>query len=527
MEKLQLQKRDLILINLARAMFPHIFSQPFSRMQVEWIQGFFKTRTCFEAPPLFGKTMTISFLKSIYSALGLIDLLEQIDLTDVKMEGDDYLNFLTDKIKTFYTDFRGREIFVASETGTKAEDILRDIKLEFEGNKLLGGIFANQIGDRWSTDHIILSNNSQIIAKGWDYQFRNYHPDEMVLDDVQTDENATREQFDKDWNRFMRTILSRKAKKLHIIGNRLTDHSIVARITDNYHGRFQNWHTKKFKALDEDGKSAWASGMPQAELDELKLNMGATLFAIEYLGQTNADKDIEAIRSRLRFYKALPTDTHFMTIMAVDPAFTKDEYKVSSSTGIAIFNVAMRGAFKDRVFLTRIERQKLLLPGVVDWMVNLHKQYFFSYIGIEDTTSNKGVKELFLNKIEQQRIPIELTSVIGLPATKSKQARLRDVMGLIEGGAILFDETSPVQKEFIETELLPQGSDQNDRLDAFVHGLTIVKNHLRPEAENIYFGGESQAINEPEFENGFCIGMKPARLVRTNSYISPTEEENA
>lgn len=475
--KLVLQKRDVVVIALAKLFFPHLFDKAFSRMQAEWIHHFFGSRVCFEAPPYFGKTMVISFLKSIFSALGLVEFLR-----DFNLDGDGWREpkFLQKEVNRFYKEkFRGREIFIGSDTGTKAEDILRNIKLELESNQLLRSCFGDQVGkEKWTEDHIILTNGSQVVAKGRAYQFRNFHPQDLILDDIQTDENATLGLFEDDWKWFSRTIISRKPANLHVIGNRLTDYSIVARVSDHYQGRFNRWVTRKYYALDEVGQTTWKAGMPQEELEKLQEDMGPTMFAQEYMGQTSADQDIAALRSRLHFYAALPKDTHFVSVCAIDPAFTRDSYKISSETGLAIFSIAQRGAFAGKAFLTRIERQKLLVDGVAEWMIELQKKHFFTYIGLEDVTSSKGLKALFLEKCRNQRIPVTF-SFVDLPATKSKQARLADVMPLIENGTALFDETDPTQKSFIEEELLTRGIGTNDRLDAYVHGLTIIKDNVQ------------------------------------------------
>ena len=474
--KLVLSQRDLVVIGLAKLFFPHKFSYAFSPMQVEWIGSFFFGRVCMEAPPYFGKTKIMSFLKNILSSVGIIDFLKGIDFGAYDGDLEKVLAKANDFCKV---GFRGRKMFMGSETAELAEEILGDIKEEFESNQLLRSVFGDLVGkDTWTKDHLKLPNGSEIISKGRGYQWRGFHPDDATLDDIQTDENASRDQFDKDWKWFNRQILSRRPANLHIIGNRLTDYSIVARITDNYHNQYSKWVAKKYVAVDSTGLSTWKSGVPQGEIEALKENMGPTLFAMEYMGQTSADQDIDALRSRLQFYSALPKDTDFINILSIDEAFTQDPYKISSSTGMAILEYARRGMFSSRAFLTRIEKQKLLIDGVADWMVELQKQHKFSFIGLQDTVGGKGLKALFLEKCRNLRIPVTF-GFIDLPATKSKQARLRDVLPLIENGSVLFDATNSSQKEWIEDELLPRGIGNNDRLDAFVNTLVIMRDYIR------------------------------------------------
>jgi len=498
-DKLVLRKRDLVLISLAKVLFPHKFEHPFSRMQMEWVGHFFDCRVCIEAPPYFGKTKIMSFLKGIFSALGLIDFLGVCDCEKIYPEGKRIdVEFLERSVKEFYKNsFRGRKIFMGSETAELAEDNLGDIKEEIESNQLLRASFGELIGRKtWTNDHIELANGSEIMSKGRGYQWRGFHPDDAILDDIQTDENATLEQFTKDWRWFNRQILSRRPKNLHIIGNRLTDYSIVARITDNFKGRYGDWVAKKYKALDEEGRTTWASGVPQADIEQLQRNMGPTMFAQEYLGQTSADQDIDALRSRLQFYTHLPKDTHFRVIAAFDPAFTADPYKISSSTGRAILHIAQRGAFAGRAFVTKIDRQKLLVDGVAEWMIATQKENYLSFLGLEDTVSSKGLKALFLEKCRNLRLPIT-PAIVDLPATRSKQARLADVMPLIENGSVLFDASDPSQKAFIEEELLPRGIGQNDRLDAFVHALSIMKDTLRGGQFTSYYDDQTDAFGDP------------------------------
>ena len=97
----------------------------------------------------------------------------------------------------------GEDILSISQSQTMAEDWIRKIKFELEGNTKLKEDFGNllQWGEkeskRWTSDHIVIQKQgrvfSQIRARGRGYQVRGLRPTKVFCDDLEDDEEVRSE----------------------------------------------------------------------------------------------------------------------------------------------------------------------------------------------------------------------------------------------------------------------------------------------------------------------------------------------
>lgn len=463
-----IRPEDMETLAFASYFFPERFAHSFAKMHVEWVKHFDCPRLCIEAPAFFAKSTFFSFLKPIKDTI-----------------------------------FDKKEVAMLSDTGTKAIHFLGWIKSEHEHNeRLQAALKGSYVGNKWTEDEITLKNGSILYAKGKHYQFKGWHPHIIICDDLQTEDSATPEQFEKDWSWLRRTVFSRQSRQIIIIGTRNHPLSIIARIIDDKTGEFADWTKLSFKALDENGESVWRSKHPKEEIMKLKKMMGTYAFEAELMNNPTAGMEQEALRAYIKYYDNMPNPP-YISLCAIDPAVSDDKGKPSSYTAICILYIPLRGEERGRIYVRHIERQKLTPLQQAKWLLNLHKIHNFNNIGIEAVAYQKALRDMVIDEAMRQMIYLE--GVTPITVHRNKIDRLKAVSHLIENGIVLFH---PSQAEFIETELLVPNITSNDRLDAFVHALGLAKDYIRGQEININ-STESVETEPVTDETGYIIGYEP------------------
>ena len=101
-----------------------------------------------------------------------------------------------------------KDIFLISATVALAKENLRTIRNELEGNEKLVEDFGDLHSDKWTEEHLVLSNGVILRGKGQGFQIRGFRPDMIICDDLEDDSVIySKEQRDKLENWFFRTLL--------------------------------------------------------------------------------------------------------------------------------------------------------------------------------------------------------------------------------------------------------------------------------------------------------------------------------
>ena len=178
-----------------RAYFPHYFSRPSPEFHREldaiWQQGVLKGRY----PLTAADTKTISRLPGVRRAVAAPR--GHAKSTNLTFKG------------TMHSTLYGYKHYpiIISDSSEQAEGFLDNIRVEFEENTAILEDFGPLAGSVWRSNVLVTKTNIKIEAIGSGKKIRgrkhrNWRPDLIILDDVETDENVrTPEQRKKlkDW----------------------------------------------------------------------------------------------------------------------------------------------------------------------------------------------------------------------------------------------------------------------------------------------------------------------------------------
>ena len=108
---------------------------------------------------------------------------------------------------------RKHYIFIISDTGQQASELLIDIEAELEGNERILEDFGKLMGSPWNTNECITKSGIRVESAGSGQRIRGkkhrgFRPDLLILDELENDENtATAEQRGKLRNWFTKVVL--------------------------------------------------------------------------------------------------------------------------------------------------------------------------------------------------------------------------------------------------------------------------------------------------------------------------------
>ena len=159
-------------------------------------------------------------------------------------------------------------IINVSSTHREAVRLLQPVREELEGNELIHAIYGDWTSEKWSEDDFEVKNKKtgfrcKVIAKGAEEQIRglkflNYRPDLVVLDDIESREEADsmdrRNNLEHWLNLDVEKCLSKEGW-LVLVGTILHEDSVLARVLKGG-SKYATWHRSKFRALEHE-KSVW------------------------------------------------------------------------------------------------------------------------------------------------------------------------------------------------------------------------------------------------------------------------------
>ena len=189
---------------------------------------------------------------------------------------------------------RLEDILSISQSADMAEDWVRKIKFELEGNERIKEDFApilrwgEKESKRWTASHLVIQDAdgrvfSQIRARGRGCQVRGLRPTKVFCDDLEDEEMVRSEEqrkYLKEW--FLGALLNvlKNDQQLVFIGTILHPLSLIADLI-NKKEQFGDWKTKKYKAL-VDGKSLWPDRFSAEDLENRRKAIGMYAFESEF-----------------------------------------------------------------------------------------------------------------------------------------------------------------------------------------------------------------------------------------------------
>ncbi len=312
---------------------------------------------------------------------------------------------------------KGEDILIISKSASLAEDWLRKIKSELENNERIRQDFGSllQWGEkdskRWTASHIVLQQEnlifSQMKAKGRGCQVRGLRPTKVLADDLEDEEEVRSEEqrkFNKEW--FLGALLNvlKTDQQLVVIGTVLHPLSLLADLIDKKE-QFQNWTTKKYKAL-ENGKSLWNDRFPVEDLLKRKSEIGIYAFEAEYQNNPISSDTCLWKPDWIKKFDKLPKIEKVFA--ALDPATSTKESSDFSA-------IVVMGIGKDNnIYELFSTRGHWGTWELIDKIIDTQKRFNPIRFGIEEGALTNIIRPVLIKKTELDktlRVPLEAISL--------------------------------------------------------------------------------------------------------------------
>lgn len=395
-----------------------------------------------------------------------------------------------------------KDICIISASEGLAIDLLRKVKLEIENNQKLLKVFGDMRSDKWTENHIILTNGVNIRAKGAGAQIRGFRPDCLVLDDIETDESVESEEQRKklkDW--LFRACINCLLPKgqLVVVGTIIHPLSLLADLLETPNG----WTKLKLQAyrdnIEDEEHAIWKSARPHAWLQQRKKEIGSFAFASEYMNDPKMDSAAVIKPENIRYWTETPKQ--FNAVIAVDPAYSEEE---KSDWKVATLVACDHNG---RRYVLRYIRSHAPTGEFIDAFLNMYQEYKWciTAIGIPNSGTEKLFYQTVLKRAEDRKIYapfVELqnsfTTQGGHTVKKKKDRITAALQYLFEQGKYYIHES---QFE-LRDELLTIGSSRwDDIVDTLAYAEQIITPDYREPKEYKFDDAGYMIEDEPMREN--------------------------
>ena len=394
----------------------------------------------------------------------------------------------------------GKKI-ILSETGALADHWMREIKRELETNEFILSKYGDMKTDKWTESHIICRRERgggtiEIMSKGVGYQMRGFHPDEMVIDDIESTEGVRSEdQREKLLEYFNKDVINtlETEQKLFVIGTLLHLQSLLANIMAR-----PSFHTAKFVAIQPDGKSLWPEKWSIENLRKREAEIGKMAFASEFQGAPMISENPIFIRSYFQHldkesatYKN-KVDEGLYTVIACDPAIGQRD--TNDYTALV---TASCSYVKDPDFIIRPEgvvRGRWPISRQVTEMVKLYDKFKAQAIIIETIAFQAALLEEFDRYMEDNRRNFNIITIV---PDKDKVRRSHNILPIFEQQRVWLDVEEVMASKLIdECIVFPEGT-HDDMVDSMVYALTELRDwttrkHASQEGSSIQLPGNGK-----------------------------------
>ncbi len=400
-------------------------------------------------------------------------------------------------------------IVMLAQTESQAKMYLANIKIELESNGLLMSDLGpfEEPNDEWRATSIVIPRyDARITVASIDksirgQKHRQYRPDLIITDDLENlDTVRTQESRDKIYNWLMGDIIPMgdKNTQLVVIGTKLHEDSLIARLKREIHNDSTRGISKAFPFLTDDKKAQWAEKFQtEAEIEEVRKSVSYQSWEREYMLNIIPSDDQVVKKEWLHYYDSLPlTDasSNFRyAITGVDPAISEAES--------ADYTAMVSGMVYGRKDNMKIYVMRNPINERMDFPKTVQKTKDVSKI-----LGNGIPTEIAIEAVAYQKSIVQQLQSEGYPAKeyspqgKDKRARLALVSNLIQTGKVIFPKTGA---EKLINQMLNFGSEKHDDLvDAFtVMILSII------EKENYTRQGYYPFLNEQLLKLSFVESL--------------------
>lgn len=173
-----------------------------------------------------------------------------------------------------------KSTFIISSTQDTVGMIMERLKDQLENNEKLHWLMPRRSKGAWNTTQIEMSNGHRIVVASMNTKKRGFHPDNIIGDDLLSDESAYSETIRRRQENFflasITPMLQPNSGKIVVVGTPQSSRDLLM-------GNLQHNPAYAFKVYPGivDGKPQWATRLSKAWLDARLAELGSLVFARE------------------------------------------------------------------------------------------------------------------------------------------------------------------------------------------------------------------------------------------------------
>lgn len=355
---------------------------------------------------------------------------------------------------------------IISDTEAQSQQILKNIKAEFESNELLikdFGPFA--INDTWRSDSIVLPKyGARITALSVDgnvrgIKHRQYRPDLIICDDIERfAEVSSLDNRDKLYRWLVGDVMpcGDINTRIIVIGNLLHEDSLIMRLHNEITEGARYGVFRSYKFLDNNGNALWQNKYPdQNAIQQEKLKCGNELiWQREYLLKIIPDNYSVISKDEIHYYDQLPSQYYYLTtVVATDLAISeRNKADKTAIIPLAIYHL------NEEVYV-------YVLNPVINKRMN-HIATVDELKALASTIGKGHHPTIFVEKVAYQPALAEQLNASGYHAKAvevhgDKRSRLSAIAPMISSGHVLFPKEGA---EELINQLINFGSERYDDL---------------------------------------------------------------
>ena len=373
-------------------------------------------------------------------------------------------------------------IVIVSDSEDKAKTFVMRIRAELEFNNKLAKAFTQNGSFKstdWAKTDFITSTGIRILAKGAGQSIRgelhlDTRPDMIVLDDIETDENAGKDEILS----YMLTNVIPSVNRMGdyeicYVGTIIKDMSVLHQMLIN-----PEWASAKWEALDENGEMLAPMLLPKSEYESSKrLYKAAGKMSLFYAENHNnpmvADDAMTFKKDFFQYYSELQDNLRYF--IAYDPALPPSgRTKIKRVDRSAIIVLATDS--NENWHVVKIIANRETPAKNRELLFNLAKKYKPQVVWMETIAAQRAMYLEIKLEMKRQNIKFPFREI---PShSGSKEARIEQLQPLYESGRILHNKDDAMTSD-LERELMLFGrtphDDISDCLSFFLGKVTYPK----------------------------------------------------
>lgn len=373
-------------------------------------------------------------------------------------------------------NFPDDRVAIDSETVTKAQGFLTEIKGHFEENERLRDIWFALYGHypdrdsrkkKWSTEGLVIATRKKsrkepsVDALGPGVARNGWHYDIAFLDDLHSELNTkSRDEIEKvkEHRKLVYSLLDPGAPQI-VIGTRWAFSDMYQDIIDNEQQDF-NFITRA--ALSHIGEEFYPRRLSTPVLNRFRRIQGAYLFSCQYLNNPVDEETAVFKRDDFRYLpRAAMNERPINWYGLVDPSY---EGPYSDYCAIVIAGMDQLG----RIYVKHIVREKMTYAAIINKMFELDAMFQLARWGLEVVGTQKSIE--YTLRQEEKKRGRSLRCHMFRSRSKTKEERIRALAPFYENHEV-YHATQMPHLATLEDELTKFPRAKNDDVSDCLSGI--------------------------------------------------------